>query len=98
MEVQTKQVLDTLSTFKLKNADKYKFTTIGLFGSVARGESNEGSDVDIAVEFTYATLFTLARMKEELENILHRKVDLISLKASMLPGFREEIMKDIIYV
>jgi len=64
MEVQTKQVLDALTAFKLKNSDRYNFTTLELFGSFARGESNEDSDVDIAVEFTYATLFTLARMKD----------------------------------
>lgn len=98
MNAQTQQVIRALSEFKAKNSDKYCFVTLGLFGSYARGESDADSDVDVAVEFTYATLFTMSRMQSELEEVLGRKVDLVSLKASMLPGFREELLKDIIYV
>lgn len=98
MNVQTQHIINTLSDFKTSNSNKYHFTTIGIFGSVARGESNDGSDVDVAVEFSYSTLFSISRMKDELEQLLGRKVDIVSLKATMLPGFREEIMKDIIYV
>ena len=98
MNSQTRQIVSTLSDFKARNSDKYNISTLGVFGSFARGEAKESSDVDIAVEFSYATLFSLSRMQEELEGIFGRKVDIVSLKASMLPGFREEIMRDIIYV
>jgi len=98
MDAQTQQVIRALSDFKLKNSDRYHITALGVFGSVARGESREDSDVDVAVEFAYSTLFSISRMQVDLENILGRKVDLVSLKSSMLPGFKEEILKDIIYV
>ena len=98
MNSQTQQIISTLSDFKARSSDKYNISVLGVFGSFARGEAKESSDVDIAVEFTYATLLSLSRMQEELEGIFGRKVDIVSLKASMLPGFREEIMRDIIYV
>jgi len=98
IEEQTQVVLNKLKEFKEKNSGKYNFTDLGLFGSMARGEADKDSDIDIAVDFSYSTLFTKARMRAELEELLGTKVDLISLRATMLPGFKEEIMKDIIYV
>ncbi|GAB3790669.1 hypothetical protein GCM10028818_61100 [Spirosoma horti] len=50
-----------------------------LFGSQARGESTNGSDVDILVELEpTVSLFDFVRMKLQLEDILHMPVDLIS--------------------
>lgn len=51
-----------------------------LFGSFARGEQTEDSDVDILVEFDRSTpigLFAYVRMLRELEEKLGRKVDLV---------------------
>ena len=98
MNKQTRHIVNALSDFKAKNSERYNISAMGVFGSVARGEANDDSDVDVAVEFTYATLLTLSKMQEELEIVLGRKVDIVSLKAKMLPGFREEILRDIIYV
>ena len=50
-----------------------------LFGSVARGEADSQSDIDILVEFEKgATLFDQARMSWQLEDFLHRKVDVVA--------------------
>ncbi len=51
-----------------------------LFGSFARGEQTEGSDVDLLVQFDHSSpigLFAYARMHRELEEQLGRKVDLV---------------------
>jgi predicted nucleotidyltransferase len=53
-----------------------------LFGSYARGEQDEKSDIDLLVELESKTnLFTFIKMKNELEALLQKPVDLVSSKA-----------------
>ena len=58
---------------------KYPIKKISLFGSYADGNANEDSDIDLLVEFlsTNVSLFMLYDIKEEIENKLHKEVDLI---------------------
>jgi predicted nucleotidyltransferase len=51
-----------------------------LFGSTARGEDDENSDIDLLVELDYSQPFGLGfvRMKLELEALLKRKVDILT--------------------
>ena len=64
-----------------------------VFGSVARGEDTEKSDIDILVEIPYPHgLFEFARIKLELEDALKRKVDLIEYQA-IKPRIRENILR-----
>ena len=58
---------------------KYPIKKISLFGSYAEGNANEDSDIDLLVEFLSAnvSLFMLYDIKEEIENKLHKEVDLI---------------------
>lgn len=59
-----------------------------LFGSFSRGEEREDSDVDILVQYDRTTqsvgLFTIVRIKQQLESILGRKVDLVE-DGTLLP-------------
>lgn len=58
---------------------KYPIKKISLFGSYAEGNANEDSDIDLLVEFLSenVSLFMLYNIKEEIENKLHKQVDLI---------------------
>ncbi len=51
-----------------------------LFGSYARAEESEDSDIDILVELDYSRHIGLGfvKMKQDLENILHKNVDLVT--------------------
>ena len=63
-------------------ASKYGINNIKVFGSVARGESNLSSDIDFLVNFEEGrTLFDLISFKNELEELLSSKVDVISENA-----------------
>jgi len=63
-----------LNFLKGKSADK-----ISLFGSYARGEENESSDVDILVNFkNKISLLDLIEIEYELSDILNKKVDLVT--------------------
>jgi predicted nucleotidyltransferase len=59
---------------------------VRIFGSVARGEEGEGSDVDFLVTLEAGrTLLDLARLEERLERILGRRVDVVTEEALREP-------------
>jgi predicted nucleotidyltransferase len=75
--------LDTLQHEKrdaiLQLAGEYGARDIRVFGSVARGESSGGSDVDFLVEFESGrTLFDLIRLRLALRDLLGTEVDLVT--------------------
>lgn len=73
---------------------KYNVTRAGLFGSCARGEDTEISDVDILVEFgDNLSLIDYMRIELNLEDILNRKVDLVEYRA-IKSQLRERILSD----
>jgi predicted nucleotidyltransferase len=94
----TSEYLQLLKQFKDTNAKKYGIQKIGLFGSVARGEHQEGSDVDVCFEGNAIGLFALARLKSELEALFGVSVDLLRMR-KQLDGsvLKESVMRDIIY-
>jgi uncharacterized protein len=76
---------------------KYPLKSMALFGSVARGEETDESDVDIMVEFSQPVGFEFIDLAIELEEVLNRKVDLVSRKG-VKPELLTLIEKDLIYV
>jgi uncharacterized protein len=76
---------------------KYPIKTIGVFGSVARGDNKENSDVDILVEFEKPIGIEFIDLANELESILEQKVDLIS-RSGIKPKYFQMIEKDLHYV
>jgi predicted nucleotidyltransferase len=65
-----------------------------LFGSLARGEDREDSDIDILVEFEAGkSLLDLAGLKIELEELLGRRVDLLTFN-SLHPLLKDKILKE----
>ena len=94
----TSEYLQLLKQFKDTKAMVYGIQKIGLFGSVARGEHQEGSDVDVCFEGNAMGLFALARLKGELEALLGASVDLLRMR-KQLDGsvLKESVMRDIIY-
>jgi predicted nucleotidyltransferase len=61
----------------------YGVTKIGVFGSVARDEIRENSDIDVVVEMREPDLFYLVHIKETLEKDLQRPVDVIRYRNKM---------------
>lgn len=66
-----------------------------IFGSVAKGEANSESDIDILVDLDYSQRIGLLfiQMKIDLENLLHKKVDLVSSKG-LSPYIKPQIEKE----
>jgi predicted nucleotidyltransferase len=68
---------------------------IGIFGSMARGESTENSDIDILYQLKDAVgLLNIVRIKDSLEEKLNKKVDLVSEKY-IHPELRPYVMNDL---
>lgn len=61
--MQRNDILSFLRDFKTRCADKYGIISLGVFGSVARGEIHENSDVDIYVTTREPDPFVLAHIK-----------------------------------
>lgn len=77
---------------------KYPVKRIGVFGSFARGEGKKGSDVDVLVEFRKTVdFFEFLDLKEYLEQMLERDVDLVTKKA-LKPLIRDKILNQVVYV
>jgi len=95
--VQTKnQIITFLKQNKQKIKDNYKVNKIGLFGSFARDEATQNSDIDILVDMapSFDNFFNL---KYFLEDAFKTKVDLGKEK-NMRLFIKNKIQEDLIYV
>ena len=73
---------------------RYPVANPRVFGSVARGDDHEGSDVDLLVDDCEGlTYFALARMQGELEDCLGVRVE-VGLADALRPRIRESVMSD----
>lgn len=92
-------ILDFLTQHKKELHEKYGVIKIGLFGSYARGEQREDSDIDIAVEIAKEkkNIHTFLNLKREMERIFEKKVDL-GIESTLKPLAKKTIEKEIIYV
>ncbi|MGM0623287.1 MAG: type VII toxin-antitoxin system MntA family adenylyltransferase antitoxin [Campylobacterota bacterium] len=91
-------VLNYLKSHKDEFAKKYKISQLALFGSFAKGEQKEDSDIDIAINTQVSDYFLLYDFKESLEKAFDKKVDIIRLREKMNPTLKKRILKDSIYV
>jgi len=91
------EIKQLLEHHKQRLKDKYHIKSIGLFGSVVRGDMNVRSDVDILVEFERPIGLDFVSLADELEEILGVKVDLVTPYA-IKPRMMKYIERDLIYV
>lgn len=94
----TNEIIDILRAYKPEAEKKYGITKLGLFGSCARGEQHEGSDVDICFDGQVPSLITMARIIIELEKLLGCSVDLVRERPDMNELLKNDIKRDAIYV
>ena len=90
--------IETLKKNEGAIREKYHVRKIGVFGSFARNEDKEESDVDILVEFEsdFETFDNYIELKYFLEDLFRRKVDLVTSEA-LRPQLKDEILKEVMY-
>ncbi len=79
-------------------AQKHNASKVYVFGSCARKEDTENSDIDILVELERgATMFDLMDIQDELELLLNCKVDVVS-KAGLHPYIAPDILQEAVAI
>ncbi len=91
-------ILAILREFKRDYAEKYGILEIGVFGSTARDEAGEDSDVDICIETRTPNPFALVHIKEDIEQKVRKHVDIVRVREKMNPFLKERIKKECRYV
>ena len=96
-----KSISTIVKMLRLHDTDvrgKFKITEIGVFGSYARGEQREDSDIDILVEFEkgYKTFDNYMELKFFLEEILTSKIDLV-IKTAIRDEIKQNILSEVTY-
>ncbi len=92
-----KKMLENLKDYIRK---EYRAEIIGIFGSYARGEQKETSDLDILVEFEESAgigLLKFINLENYLSDLLEIKVDLV-MKSALKPRIGKHILKETVYL
>lgn len=87
-----------LQSIKEHSASKYGIEELGIFGSVARDEQNENSDLDVFVKLSSPDFFIMSDLKDDIEKQCGCNVDLLRLRPSLRPLLKSRIERDGIYV
>ena len=91
------EILKVLSKNKSYIEQHFEVEKIGLFGSYAKGQQTEDSDIDIYVEFKHKTFDNLAGLWNYLEELYHKKIDLYHKHKNNNKVIISNIQKDVIY-
>ena len=86
-----------LQEHKAELRENYKVSEIGVFGSFARGEQRDRSDIDLLVDFHEPIGWEFIDLIEHLEEILDTKVDLTTTPA-LKKQLRDTILEELVPV
>lgn len=82
----------------LRLAAQYGATDVRVFGSVARGEADESSDIDFLVRMSPGrSVFDIGGLLMDLQDLLGRRVDVVT-ERGLRPRVRERVMREAIPV
>ena len=97
-QMNRNEILEALRRFKEINADRYKIASIGLFGSGARDNRNEKSDIDVVVVLSKMDALNLIGIKQDLEERFRCHVDVVRYREKMNPFLQKRIEREAVYV
>ena len=92
--MHARNIIQTLERELETLKSRFGVKSLGLFGSIARGDASADSDVDILVEFDAPSFDHYMELKFYLEELLGRSVDLV-LKGSLKPALRDRILGEV---
>jgi uncharacterized protein len=90
-------IKNSLSALKPEMQQRFFVNTIGLFGSVVRGDFKASSDIDIIVDFNKPVGIEFIDLADFIENKLKKKIDLVS-RNGVKKKYLEQIESQIVYV
>jgi len=92
------EIIKILSQYKKEKSKKYGIDVLGFFGSTARAQNTESSDLDICIKTKEANPFAIVHIKSEIEQLVNKKVDIVRIREKMNPFLKSRIEKEAIYV
>lgn len=95
------QIVQTLQRERAYLAAEFGVSKIGLFGSFAKGQPKQASDVDLLVELERPIGFRFLELVDYLEAALGRKVDMLTpagMKSIRIDKVAQDIGQSIVYV
>ncbi len=97
--VKNREELLKLLEKHMEEFKKFGVNNLGIFGSFAKGNPGDNSDVDILVEFQPGkkTFMNFMHLAFYLEGLLERKVELVTPE-SLSPYLKPYIMKEVIFI
>jgi predicted nucleotidyltransferase len=98
LQKSLEEVKEQLHSIKPTLNKRFKVETVDIFGSYARGEQNERSDLDILVTYSeMVDLLLVARLRRYLRRKLHMRVDVIS-KEFLNRYIKEQVLEEAVPV
>lgn len=92
------EVLQVLTQQKPLLLETYRLTRLGIFGSYARGEQTDESDIDVLVDYEKApTLWRLIELRDYLSELFAIKVDVVT-RNGLKARIRERVLTEVIYL
>ena len=91
------KILDILKTKKQYIQTNFSVNSIGLFGSYARDEADDNSDIDILVTFSEPTFDHYMDLKFYLEDIFEKPVDIV-IEKTIKKRLKKTILQSTVYV
>jgi uncharacterized protein len=92
------EVLQILANQKLSLLETYQITRIGVFGSYAREQQTESSDLDVLVDYSQPpTLPKLVELRDELSQMVALNVDVVT-QNGLKPRIRDRVLSEVIYL
>ena len=92
------EIIRALRSFIALNRDRYEIIRLSVFGSAARDDMNEQSDIDVVVELGKPDLFYLVGIKQDLEEKFRMPVDIVRYRDTMNGFLKKRIDKEAVYV
>jgi len=96
--VKRDEVLRVLARFRERRQGAIGIVRLGVFGSVAREQATEASDVDVVIELEEPDLLALVGVKQELEELLRIPTDIVRYREAMNPYLKRRIEQEAVYV
>ena len=98
MKQNRDQITSILNQHRELFKKNYNVKDLGVFGSFARGDNTQTSDVDILVRFSQPLgFFKFIELENYLTKLLGRKVDLVTEKA-LKPTIKNDVLREVMYV
>jgi hypothetical protein len=92
------EIIEALTDFLRAESGRFGLRRLGIFGSVARDQITDTSDVDVVVDLAEPNLLTLAAIMIRLEELLGRPVDVVHYRGLRNEYLKRRIDREAVYV